>query len=289
MARRLAELEDLCEKVGTTTDAVMFLESAPDFCTIAARGHDDVLDAQKRLAHGETKPTDPPTIGDHVRFLENVRDEVRYAAEAKRNQFAHEYANDTLARLVSGIKWSEANDRIALLTDLPAEVVNQVAGILRRELIVGTVERIDELLAPAVGNLRDAYEESRVTAELETLFVALLDAAMPVAEDEKAGGASEILDSRMRDAAEFDLSRRPGLGVPGTATLGYADAAFRAKVQALERIIEKRCRQRMLAAGFRDEEMQGLNVPCLPAHVKSDDPRWHAYRAAFERLKLGKR
>ena len=266
----------------------MFLESAPDFCTIAARGHDDVLDAQKRLAHGETKPTDPPTIGDHVRFLENVHNEVRYAAEAKRNQFAHEYANDTLARLVSGIKWSEANDRIALLTDLPAEVVNQVAGILRRELIVGTVGHLTSCwhLPSVICGMRTKSRGSRRNwKRCLSRLPRRRHASGGISRGRRAH--PEILDSRMRDAAEFDLSRRPGLAAKREQRrLDTADAAFRAKVQAFERIIEKRCRQRMLAAGFRDEEMQGLNVPCLPAHVKSDDPRWHAYRAAFERLKL---
>jgi hypothetical protein len=50
----------------------------------------------------------PATSAGHVAFLEFVRDEVRYAADAKRQQLAKGYSNDTLASMVRGIKWQEA-------------------------------------------------------------------------------------------------------------------------------------------------------------------------------------
>jgi len=99
----------------------------------------------------------PTTPAGHVAFLEFVRDEVHYAADAKRKQFARDYSNATIKNMVSGIKWAEAGQRVSLLSDLPTDAVEQVARVLRRELTPGTVEQIDELLTPAVCNLRDAY------------------------------------------------------------------------------------------------------------------------------------
>jgi len=93
-----------------------------------------------------------------VVFLEAVRDEVHYAADAKRQQLARGYSNDTLASMVRGIKWAEAGQRVSALSDLPTEIVEHVARVLRRELTPGTVEQIDELLTPAICNLRDAWE-----------------------------------------------------------------------------------------------------------------------------------
>ncbi len=56
---------------------------------------------------------------------------------------------------------AEAARRIATLSELHTEVVEQVARVLRRELTPGTVERIDELLTPAACNLREVWECSK--------------------------------------------------------------------------------------------------------------------------------
>lgn len=103
----------------------------------------------------------PATPAGHVAFLEMVRDEIHDAADAKRNQFAEKYSNDTIASMIRGRDslMAEAIQRIATLSELPPETVEQVVRILRRDLTPGTVERIDELLTPAVRALRDAWED----------------------------------------------------------------------------------------------------------------------------------
>ena len=102
----------------------------------------------------------PATPQGHVKFLERVRDDLHYAAEAKRSQFARGYSNDTLESMVRGIKWRESGERVLALRDLFPELAEEAARVLRRELSVGTVERLDELLRPAVQVLRDALEDS---------------------------------------------------------------------------------------------------------------------------------
>jgi|GEM_PF-3071927 len=100
----------------------------------------------------------PATPAGHVAFLEFVRDEVHYAAEAKRQQLKREYSNATIQSMIGGIMWAEARQRVSMLTGLPADVVQQVGRMLQRELTVGTVGQVDELLTPAVNSLRDAWE-----------------------------------------------------------------------------------------------------------------------------------
>ena len=46
----------------------------------------------------------PATPAGHVGFLESVRDDVHFAAEAKRQQLERGYLNDTLASMIRGIK-----------------------------------------------------------------------------------------------------------------------------------------------------------------------------------------
>jgi hypothetical protein len=110
----------------------------------------------------------PPTLAGHLSFIEEVRDEVHRAAEAKRNQMQERYSNDTLAGMVSGIKWQEAKLRLEALGKLsriPTEIVAGVDAILARELTVGTIVQIDSLLSPAVDVLRDAHERGRIDGQ----------------------------------------------------------------------------------------------------------------------------
>jgi len=103
----------------------------------------------------------PASPAGHIRFIEYVRYEVHNAAEAKRHQVELGYTNATIESMVTGIKWAEAGkrlDEMAELTELPADIVEKVAAVLRRELTVGTVEQIDEELTSAVLALRDAWE-----------------------------------------------------------------------------------------------------------------------------------
>ncbi|MEK6263010.1 MAG: hypothetical protein AABP62_30895 [Planctomycetota bacterium] len=103
----------------------------------------------------------PPTPAEHVAFLEFVRDEIHYAAEAKRQQLPLGYSNETIENMVRGIEWAEASQRILALSGFRIDVLEQVASVLRRELTIGTVEQIDGLFTPAVRSLRDAWEGIR--------------------------------------------------------------------------------------------------------------------------------
>ncbi|MCC7085193.1 MAG: hypothetical protein IT427_09325 [Pirellulales bacterium] len=105
----------------------------------------------------------PAGAAGHIAFLEWVRYEVHYAADAKRGQLERGYPDATIESMVRGIKWAEASQRLSTLSDLPTEAVEQVGRVLRRELTPGTVEYIDELLAPAVRGLRDVWENREYT------------------------------------------------------------------------------------------------------------------------------
>lgn len=110
----------------------------------------------------------PPTRSGHLEFIEWVRDEIHYAAQAKREQLARGYGNATIEAMLRGIKWSEAATRIVGLASLPIEAVAQVARLLGRKLTLGTVEQIDELLGPAVQGLREAWEKAQLYTALES-------------------------------------------------------------------------------------------------------------------------
>jgi predicted ATPase len=100
-----------------------------------------------------------------IRFLERVGQDVHYAAEVKRNQVANGYANDTVASALPNDVWTQAQSCIARLQhDMPVDATREVAGILRRELTIDTVEHIDDLLRPALVSLRDAWESNPASA-----------------------------------------------------------------------------------------------------------------------------
>jgi hypothetical protein len=56
----------------------------------------------------------------------------------------------------------EAVRRLDLLKGLPPAAVERVKSVLSREFAAGTIERIHELLVPAVEALREAREEARL-------------------------------------------------------------------------------------------------------------------------------
>lgn len=103
----------------------------------------------------------PTDTAGNLRLLEFARDEIHYAAEAKRQQLAQGYSNDTLEQMIRGVHWTEAKQRLELLAELPLELRNQVNRILSQELAIGTIEQIDSLLSPAITAIRDAWEDAR--------------------------------------------------------------------------------------------------------------------------------
>lgn len=103
-------------------------------------------------------PADP---AGHLKFLEFVRQEIRYAADAQRHQLLKGYDNSTIARMLDGIQWAEALRRLLALPDLPETVRTECERVLRRDLTPATIERIDTLFGPLVESLREAWELAR--------------------------------------------------------------------------------------------------------------------------------
>lgn len=97
----------------------------------------------------------PDEPAGHLGFLEFIGDEVKNAADAKRSMLDRGYSFETLDSMVRGIKWSEAARRAASLHGIPPAIIDPVAQVLQRDLETGAVEKIDELLRPAVLALRD--------------------------------------------------------------------------------------------------------------------------------------
>lgn len=107
----------------------------------------------------------PTTSLGNLKFLERLRDEVNGAAEAKRHRTTMVYSNATLNSMISGIKWTEARLRTTQLSEFPSETVEELTGVLWRELDLGTIEQLDELLTPVVRKLRNAMEKPAIRSE----------------------------------------------------------------------------------------------------------------------------
>ncbi len=164
---------------------VLFLSNCDGFIRVAEEGRALIQELSAKQhdpfafvndVPAETESVElhcPETPALQVAFLESLRDELHYTAEAKRHQFERGYSNETLASMVSGIRWAEAGQRISLLSELSGDTVEQVARVLRRELTVGTVEQIDELLGPAVRSVRDAWENHNLPPQAASGGVAV--------------------------------------------------------------------------------------------------------------------
>lgn len=106
----------------------------------------------------------PNTVEGHLRFIEFVYLEIREQADALR---VAKYPNSSIERqLRNGVKWSEAKRRALELRELPKELARDFASILNRDLDIGTVEQIEQLLRPVVHAIRDFIEKQR-TAKLQ--------------------------------------------------------------------------------------------------------------------------
>jgi hypothetical protein len=166
----------------------------------------------------------PVTPAGHVAFLEWVRDEVHYVAEAKRRQLERGYTNATIEGMVSGIKWSEAPARLVALSDLPEGVRRNAGNILHRELTPGTLEQIDTLLTPAVWGVRDAWEQARLS-DLASKTVAVAT----------AGDLWKTYAEGKQPCFQTSgISLSPGRNTP---TITCTDDAAEAKRNALDRAI----------------------------------------------------
>lgn len=226
---------------------------------------------------------DSTAIGAHLAFLETVRDEVHYSAEAKRNQLAEKYSNATIESMVRGIKWAEAAERVSALTDLPAEVVQKVTRVLRRELTLGTLERIDELLTASLQALRDSWEDSRIGGSLDSFLDSTLGAGLIESNEQ----IRQFWIQQFGMPEELTYEQGKAWAKRRQAESDANAKNWHERVAGFERAIEERCRARILAAGFREEDLEhGQHVRCLPGFVDVGDPRMPAYGEAMRCLRM---
>jgi hypothetical protein len=149
--------------------------------------------------------------------------------------------------------------------------------VLRRQLSVGTIQDIDDLMWPAVAALRDSLE---LQCEIDISLDAVVQG---VQFDTKKRVRQFWIQAGMPPALTYEEGQ-----IWARAEQSRKDAiegAWRARVAELERRIEARCRERMLSAGFCDEEMVGNYMPSFPRYVAVNDLRAPAFRAAMEKRK----
>jgi hypothetical protein len=106
----------------------------------------------------------PANAKGHIEFLEFIRDDIQKAVVSKRFQVQKGYSDETIRQTVDGIirYWPEARRRLGALRIFLPDAAELVDRVLQRELTVGAIDRIDDLMTPAVGKLRDEYEDWRL-------------------------------------------------------------------------------------------------------------------------------
>jgi len=113
----------------------------------------------------------PATPAGHIAFLDFVAQEVYLAAVTQQNQLTCGYSDALIESRVQSIKWLEARGRLSALTDLPDAVRAHAAEILQRDLNVGTVQQIHQLITPAVLAIQSAHEQARLAELAEKSIV----------------------------------------------------------------------------------------------------------------------
>ncbi|MCO6044141.1 hypothetical protein NG895_09495 [Aeoliella sp. ICT_H6.2] len=115
-------------------------------------------DDAKKVHHVLTKTEKHPNSpSGNLSFIEWVGSEIRDQAEAVGN-----YSRESITHHLPSIRREEAVYRLVRLSQslgLPSSLVSDVDAALRRELTVDTVQQVHELLAPALRQLREGYEE----------------------------------------------------------------------------------------------------------------------------------
>ena len=222
----------------------------------------------------------PDTPAGHVAFLEWVRDEVRLAADAKRRRSATTNSNANVKSLVNGIPWAEAAARLSAMTELSRKAVRNVSRVVRSKLSVATVEQVDQVLGPAIEAIRTAYDDWH-RGQLETLLEEAVAAdQIEKDETERRFWIEECGMPPNRTHAEGKI-----WAIEKQMQSDLARQAFEEKRAELERIVEQRCRQQLLAAGLSDEELIfGYRV----RYIARTDPRFAAHETAMQRLRAGK-
>ena len=111
--------------------------------------------ADQTDARGLTQlETYPNNLRGHLGFVEWVCKEICAQAHHVRNRT---YPDSSFPPAIAGIWRHEALDRVRLMKSGLPEAAGSVESVLVRELTMFTVERVAELLKPAVIALRDAY------------------------------------------------------------------------------------------------------------------------------------
>ena len=131
-----ANAQKICDELTDTTPAPKPTSICPDPCPADKSvkwpkpEQIDAIFSMPPQARFTCLDRFPATTRGHVAFLESVLGEVHFAVVAKQRQFEERYSNEQLATIVRGILWSEAAERLAAITDLRADAVEQVAARL---------------------------------------------------------------------------------------------------------------------------------------------------------------
>lgn len=202
----------------------------------------------------------PATTAGHVAFLEWVCLEVREQADALRK---NTYSHESVARqLKDGIKWAEAGQRITLIHNLPVDAVQQVAGVLRRDLSLGTVEQIEEMLRPSVRGLRDALE---TTSPLTT---EQFSESAPSFDDFVKSAKHETLS---RDFLAWAGGDRVTLAIVFTDVVGSTAIGQRLRDEAMNRVRQAHFAQsRKLIRQFKGREIKTIGDSFMAAFKSVD-------------------
>jgi hypothetical protein len=105
----------------------------------------------------------PLSDSGHLGFLEWLAHEIDSASQLKRDQIKQGLSNEFLNRHIRSISdyYPQARRRLSATAGVPDDAKAGVVRALNRELTLGTVERVHEMLDATVRHLREEWENRR--------------------------------------------------------------------------------------------------------------------------------
>jgi hypothetical protein len=196
--------------------------------------------------------TFPLTAEGCLEFVEWVLREVNEQATILRDG---NHGSELVDRQVKrGVRWAEARMRVELLCGLPADVLQQLKGVLDRSLTVDTVLRVNDLFAQAAGAARDAWETHRADQRRKAGRLAPYYTEIRARQDKWLAdylrAAAESGHGKMSGCSHWSspqnrewlakLDRRFGIAPDDSRV--YSIATYEAERQALDEEWEQTCR-----------------------------------------------
>ncbi len=123
--------------------------------------------ARHPMSNSSSQATFPRSVSETLAFLEQIALELEGVANhvtsvLMQREFggfvgvspAIPDDDESLVAMIQSVRWTEARQRAALLTELPAEVVREVTSVLDHELTVDSIGDVRRLFRPALQSLR---------------------------------------------------------------------------------------------------------------------------------------